>query len=105
MRASDDAERQAAGTMANLSDWRLCGQEKYLFGAVLRHRPYRRYPKNPDWDHDHCEFCWAKFMVEEHADVLHEGYCTLDEYRWICGECFADFKEMFSWRLDPQTGA
>jgi hypothetical protein len=83
------------------ADWRIQGQERYLTGAVLTLRPYRRYSENPDWDHDHCEFCWAKFMVEDLPEVLHEGYCTLDEYRWICSTCFADFRERFVWTVVP----
>ncbi len=85
--------------MTDRNDWRLQGQETYLRGVELCWRTYRRYPRNPDWDHDHCEFCWAKFMVEDHPEVLHQGYCTLDDYRWICSECFSDFKEMFEWRV------
>jgi hypothetical protein len=87
--------------MTPSEDWRLQGQEVYLTGAELCRRPYRRYPKNPSWDHDHCEFCWAKFMVEDHPETLHEGYSTLDEYRWICDQCFNDFREMFQWRVVP----
>ena len=56
-------------------------------------------------DHDHCEFCWAKFMVEDYPDVLHEGYSTLDEYRWVCKGCFEDFKESFQWRVNPVSGS
>jgi hypothetical protein len=85
--------------MVDSTDWRLQGQERYLKGVELRWQVYRRYPANPDWDHDHCEFCWAKFMVEDYPDVFHEGYSTLDEYRWICKGCFDDFKEMFEWRV------
>ena len=85
--------------MVDPNDWRLQGQERYLRGLELWHRPYRRYPKKPSWDHDHCSFCWAKFMVEDVPDVLHEGYCTLDDYHWICGKCFDDFKELFGWRV------
>jgi len=81
------------------SDWRLQGQEQYLTGVQLRRRPDRENPKNDQWDHDHCEFCWAKFMVEEEPAVLHEGYCTEDEYRWICDTCVADFKDRFRWTL------
>jgi hypothetical protein len=81
-------------------DWRLEGQERYLHGAVLHHRPYRRPPNNPNWDHDHCSFCWAKFMVEDYPDVLDEGYCTQDEYHWICDQCFKDFKERFNWAVE-----
>ena len=79
-------------------DWRLTGQEECLSGVSLRWRTYARWSES--WDHDHCEFCGAKFMVEETPDVLHEGYCTLDEYRWICSTCFADFRARFSWDVD-----
>ena len=48
--------------MAQDSDWRLQGQERQLQGAVLLHRRYHR--RSPTSDHDHCEFCWAKFMEE-----------------------------------------
>lgn len=81
------------------SDWRLRGQEQYLQGVTLVRRKYRRYAKNPEWDHDHCEFCFAKFMVEDLAAALHEGYATLDDYHWICGTCFEEFRERFSWSL------
>ena len=85
--------------MADPSGWRLQGQEQHLKGVELVRRPYRRFAVNPDWDHDHCAFCWAKLMVEERDDVLHEGYWTLDEYHWICPSCFADFQTTFEWRL------
>ena len=80
-------------------DWRLQGQDRYLTRARLVFRPYRRHGESPDWDHDHCEFCFAKFMVEDTPDVLHEGYCTPDERRWICPTCFRDFREQFMWEL------
>jgi len=35
------------------------------------------------------------------VDILTEGYCTEDEYRWVCGTCFEDFRERFEWRLFP----
>jgi hypothetical protein len=85
--------------MVSSTDWRLMGQESYLAGKKLRRCKYRRYPENPSWDHDHCEFCGAMFMVEDHPDVLHEGYATLDEYRWICDGCFRDFRDQFNWIL------
>ena len=83
--------------MAKYEDWRLLGQEKYLKGKALAYRRWKR--PRPDWDHDHCEFCGAKFMEEPDADTLQEGYCTLDEYHWICPECFRDFREMFGWQV------
>jgi predicted Fe-S protein YdhL (DUF1289 family) len=42
-------------------------------------------------------------MVEDYPEALHQGYCTLDEYRWICRECFTDFNEMFGWRIVPAS--
>jgi hypothetical protein len=84
--------------MADPSDWRLQGQERYLKGGnspaarIAGRRESRLGPRS-------LEFCMAKFMVEDHDGVLHEGYCTLDDYRWICARCFADFQELFDWRL------
>lgn len=44
--------------MIDKNDWRLQGQEKYLKGVTLY---LKKYIKIGDaWDHDHCEFCWAK---------------------------------------------
>jgi hypothetical protein len=80
-------------------DWRLQGQQRYLTGVTLVHRRYRRNPTNPMWDHDHCEFCGAKFMLAGDPEVMRRGYATEDEYRWICEPCFEDFKEMFRWRV------
>jgi len=45
------------------NDWRLGGQDRYLKGVTLLRRAYTRYREG--WDHDHCAFCWAKFMVED----------------------------------------
>jgi hypothetical protein len=83
--------------MASRDDPRLRNQEKYLKGALLAYRRWKR-PK-PTWDHDHCEFCWAEFMEEPYPDTLQEGYCTLDGRYWICSECFQDFREMFGWTV------
>ena len=32
-------------------------------------------------------------MKEELSDALHEGYTTENNYYWICGKCFEDFKD------------
>jgi hypothetical protein len=74
-------------------DWRFMGQDEYLMGAKLIHQKYC-IPKQ-DWDHDHCEFCSAKFSELE--GDLHEGYCTVDKNYWICEKCFNDFCKMFEW--------
>jgi hypothetical protein len=65
------------------------------------------------WDHDHCEFCWTKFMSSdypleqqewrnEHPEILTAGY-TLAESQirriWICPTCFSDFRDRFGWTL------
>ncbi len=80
-------------------DWRLTGQEKYLKGVILIHQKYRQNPDNPEWDHDHCSFCWATFMVGGESGSLEEGYSTEDEYYWVCPQCFEDFKEAFGWSV------
>lgn len=41
-------------------NWRLRGQEDFLEGATLVYKKY--WDRRPDDDHDHCEFCWTKFM-------------------------------------------
>ena len=81
------------------------GQQKYLKGVPLIHRRYRLNAKNPEWDHDHCEFCSAKFAMLEGPEILHEGYATLDDYRWICPQCFSDFQEMFGWTVTEASDA
>jgi hypothetical protein len=83
--------------MENEKDWRLTNQEKYLKGVTLRWEKYKKYSK--DWEHDHCEFCMAKFSEEENTDNLNGGYTTEDNYHWICRQCFKDFKEMFKWEI------
>ena len=85
--------------MRKANDPRLGGQDRFLKSVTLVRRPYTRYPKNPNWEHDHCAFCWAKFMVDDQPGVLHEGYATEDEYHWVCLTCFADFRDMFEWRV------
>lgn len=77
-----------------MSDWRRNGQEKYLAHAILEHKKY--HPYRDGWDHDHCEFCGAKFSLAFEG-ALTEGYATMDNYRWICEDCFEDFKKEFAW--------
>ena len=84
--------------MVGKEDWRLTGQEKYLKGASLEWKTYTRYREG--WEHDHCEFCWAKFMETAGPEIHTEGYATQDNYRWICKPCFEDFKEMFAWTVN-----
>lgn len=75
-------------------DWRLTTQMKYLYRAKLKKAIFKKTEQN---DHEHCEFCFDKFSEEE--NTLHEGYCTMDRYRWICEVCFRDFHEQFEWTV------
>ena len=82
--------------MIEKNDWRLQGQESYLAGVKLVKIPFFRWSET--WDHEHCDFCGAKFS--DYEGDLHEGYVTADNKRtWICSECFEDFREMFQWEL------
>ena len=74
---------------ANKDDWRLSFGAEHLRGATVTWKAWTQ--PSPDWDHDHCTFCWAKFAAA--ADCLHEGYATSDEHNWICQACFNDFRE------------
>lgn len=78
------------------NDWRNRGQEDYLMGVKISFKKYTTYSES--WDHDHCEFCHAKFSVLIPGCLI-EGYATEDDYRWICPECFGDFKEHFKWEV------
>jgi hypothetical protein len=83
--------------MLEKNDWRLTGQDKYLKGVPLYRKEY--VAPGPDWDHDHCEFCWATFMDSDRPDIQREGYTTKDNKKWICSTCYEDFKVMFAWSV------
>ena len=83
--------------MVEKDDWQLQGQEDYLQGVTLGWKRYT--PPSETWDHDHCEFCWQKFMDIDGPDIEREDYATEDNYYWICRQCYEDFKEMFMWRV------
>jgi len=83
--------------MPSPDDWRRQGQERYLKGVALTWKRYTNYREG--WDHDHCEFCSAKFMESGDSDALKEGYATEGEYRWICKQCFEDFREEYKWTV------
>lgn len=82
-----------------MEDWRLQGQENYLCGVSLMKEIWRM--RSQDSDHDHCEFCWAKFS--ERDEDLHQGYTTDDRRYWICENCYNDFKGEFHWQ-EPGNG-
>ena len=76
------------------NDWRLVNQKNYLNNKKLK-RALFKY--SGECDHRHCAFCWDKFS-EDPAD-LHIGYCTIDNYWWICDQCFSDFSDEFLWEI------
>jgi hypothetical protein len=84
--------------MRAAKDWRLTNQERYLKGVTLVWHVYA--PARSSNDHDHCEFCWAKFMQTAQPDTLQEGYSTPDRERWICKGCFDDFVDLFGWKVN-----
>jgi hypothetical protein len=88
------------------------GQEKFLPpGTRWVHKSYRL--SRPEWDHDHCAFCSAKFvddstpqgreLLEVDESVRSSGVTTLAEhehgsdYHWVCDDCFEDFRAEFRW--------
>ena len=78
-----------------MADWRI-DNAKWTRGALLRFQKYT--PPKPDWDHDHCAGCWAKFTQSGAPNIQTEGYVTEDN-RWICAECFRDLHEVMGWKL------
>lgn len=85
-------------------DWRYRTAAPDLRGQTLWKERWRA--PRPSWDHDHCEFCWAKFS-ESIEGALREGYVTAGGREWVCPACFADFRDAFDFTLGtgprPQT--
>lgn len=81
--------------MNQQDDRRLLPSHERLHGLTLVYQPWNA--TDPHNDHDHCEFCWAKFAA--YNGCLRAGYATEDCYRWICEDCFRDFKERFKWKV------
>ena len=47
--------------------------------------------------HEHYEFCMKKIT----KDIDEYCYTTMDDYRWVCKECFGDFAETFGFQVEP----
>lgn len=108
------------------TDWRF-NSLKAFQGKVFRLAEY--HVPSPEWDHDHCEGCWARFADYDGPDVLHEGYVYAEPHeekpvpqfiaerrtkgmrcepqpvvdgcklRWVCPDCFEDFRQLLSFTL------
>jgi hypothetical protein len=87
---------------------RLARNERLLRGAVFVRKTYM--PWNPEWEHEHCEFCGREFAERgshwDIADALHEGYSApgppdnpKDDWYWICPSCFEKNREHLGWTL------
>ena len=54
-----------------------------------------------DWDEDesllYIDWENASIPKEENKDKKH--YCTLDNYHWICNECYNEFEKMFKFNI------
>jgi len=95
--------------MIEENDWRLevapkdLDNEKLIKEDVANFYKVRKDEwdgKNPFefWDHDHCAFCFEKFMVETAAEQPF-AYRSQDYNTWICETCYNDFNEKFKWKL------
>jgi len=78
-----------------MDDWRLNGQEDYLFGITLTRK---KFESCGYYDHAHCDFCWAK-ISDCCEGALEFGYCSSGETHWICETCYKDFKDLFKFKL------
>jgi hypothetical protein len=77
-------------------DWRRQDQARFLKRRSVALRGWSAH--RDGWDHDHCEFCGAKFSMRE--GDLNRGYTTADDHHWICETCFADFAEEMQWEVE-----
>jgi|SRR5579864_4629600 hypothetical protein len=97
---------------------------EHLRAATFEFADYT--PPSPEWDHDHCEGCWAKFALFDAPEILHSGYFTIvdlggeseeepelirqaresglkalpkpDTREWVCQECFQTYRVPLSWK-------
>ncbi|MGO9907991.1 MAG: hypothetical protein ACLPY3_20070 [Solirubrobacteraceae bacterium] len=74
-------------------------------GTPVRWR--RCIAPRPGWEHDHCLFCWAKFvssseegkerLAQDEHTIYFEGYATAEPngsgFDWVCRPCFDDFAD------------
>ena len=81
-------------------DWRLLrGQDEYLRNKKFQYKEFAKL--RDEWDHEHCEFCWHKFMENpnEGEDCSKQGYCSIDGKYWVCEDCFRDFAERLNMKI------
>ncbi len=68
-------------------------RKDYLHNKTL----YRRdYPCRAG-EHEHCEFCWARFSAL--PEDLHGGYYEPQSESWLCPDCVEQFSDLFGWTV------
>lgn len=72
-------------------DWRITNQKKYLTNVKLINVDTSKIK----CDHEHCVFCWDKFLKNENIKM--NVYATTNLKYWICEKCFNDFRKEFDW--------
>lgn len=109
-------------------DW-LIKQLRHYSGFVFRWQRWQNL--SPNWNHDHCQACWARFAErpEEWNDLVFvEGWVTLwptganqtepvrdngmafvpspklngFQLDWICPSCFESAREELGFVIDPE---
>lgn len=71
-------------------DWRIRNQRTYLTNQTFSKTIFSSVPC---WDHEHCQFCFQRFVDGDFA------FSCCDDKYWVCEKCFSDFKEEFGWKL------
>jgi hypothetical protein len=100
---------------AGKDDWRRMHEEQFLTGLAFAWRRYQAFSGN--WEHEHCEFCFKKFLDASYADWMRAALSEKpDEYaaagytnlrhgdvpagrHWICVDCFSDFLPEYRWEV------
>jgi hypothetical protein len=98
----------------------MCQERDLPPGTTLVFKRYQA--RSEAWEHEHCRFCFTTFMdpdfseahrrfIEEHEEVLTEGYTTTEEHErggdghWVCSQCVADFAQEFGLRVEGRPAA
>ena len=85
-------------------DWRLDSPGADLAGHTFRWAEWTRPTET--WDHDHCEFCWAKITdlpkpVTDGHLYFKCAWVTLDQSgtgHWVCPTCLRELASHFDLR-------
>lgn len=81
------------------NDYRLTSVRAWMEGKTWHHSQYIQ--PRPEWDHDHCIFCWQRLAepTAGFSDAQFDGYTDDEDYHWMCNKCFGDLFEHLKERL------